>query len=119
MDMDEQINMTQTLIINEMIEFMVPIAYIISFLTAFYGPNADIIGNISNDYWQYSEVEDVGSAIRDIWIFFFFEFCCRVLSAIVLWKLCRINMYNAYIEIQKEFGLAFSVQMALGLNAVS
>lgn len=117
-DVEKQMKIIQTLVMNEMIEFMVPLAYVISFVIAYYGPNANLIGNISNDYWQYSAVENIRNAIKEIMIFFFFSSSSLVLSSILLWKICRINLYYAYVELRKEFGLTLSVQMALGLNAV-
>ena len=54
----KQVKTALNLIINESVEFIMPIAYVICFLMAYYGPNAEILGNIKN-----SEKHDVGSIL--------------------------------------------------------
>ena len=58
-DIDSQIELLQGLVINEMIELVLPLAYSICLLAAYFGPNAEKIGNIGSDYWQYSSIEDI------------------------------------------------------------
>ena len=36
----------KVLVLNERIEFVVPLAYSVCFITAYYGPNAELIGNV-------------------------------------------------------------------------
>ena len=45
----------QILVLAESLEIVIPLAYLLCFVIAFYGPNADILGNIKNSYWQYQE----------------------------------------------------------------
>ena len=45
----------QILVLAESLEIVIPLAYLLCFVIAFYGPNADILGNIKNGYWQYQE----------------------------------------------------------------
>ena len=47
------------LMLNEMVESLTPIIFIIAFIFAFFGPNAKIIGNIQNGYWQFKAVNDI------------------------------------------------------------
>ena len=53
---NKQIELLQILVINEMVECMVPITYLLCFTVAYFGPNSDLIGNIRNNYWQYNAV---------------------------------------------------------------
>ena len=43
----------KALVLAETVELLFPLAYCSSLLIAFYGPNAKIIGNVGNIYWQY------------------------------------------------------------------
>ena len=45
----------QILVLSECLEIVIPLAYLLCFVIAYYGPNAEILGNIKNDYWQYQE----------------------------------------------------------------
>ena len=41
------------LVLCETLEFIMPLGYMACFVVAYYGPNADVLGNVKNDYWQY------------------------------------------------------------------
>ena len=45
----------QILVLAESLEIVIPLAYLLCFVIAYHGPNADILGNIKNGYWQYQE----------------------------------------------------------------
>ena len=42
----------QILVLSESLEIVIPLAYLLCFVIAYHGPNADILGNIKNGYWQ-------------------------------------------------------------------
>ena len=45
----------QMLVLSESLEIVIPLSYLLCFVAAYYGPNADILGNIKNGYWQYQD----------------------------------------------------------------
>ena len=49
-------NTMDFLALKEFFEILIPSVYCITFLIAFHGPNAEVIGNVRNDYWQYVKV---------------------------------------------------------------
>ena len=103
---------------NEVIEFQVPLCYLICFILGYYGPNAGIIGNIGNSYWQYAAVENVTHTVQNVLAFFIFDVLGLLLTGTLLWQYCRINLYNAYVAVQKEFGLFMLINLAVTLNGV-
>ena len=119
MDIGKQIGLLQELVISEMVEVVIPLTYLLTFIVAYYGPNAELIGNVRNGYWQYTKTEDVGHTIEYVFMFFLVDVCSLIISATLLWYFCRINFYRAYSEILKEFGIAFTIQMGSALNGVS
>ena len=119
MDTDKVSKVLQELIVNEMVEFMEPLAYLASLLVCYFGPNAELIGNVRNDYWQYSKIVDLDHTIKYVMMFFFVDFASLIVATILLWTFCRINLYRAYCAIQQEFGWTFIVNMAFCLTAVS
>ena len=113
------IELLQELVISEMVEFMVPIFYLLVFVAAYYGPNANLIGNIGNSYWQYNAVEDFGKTVEFISMFFFIDSCSVILCTYLLWKYCQINLLRPYVALQKEFGMVFLLNLCYKLNGVS
>ena len=118
-DLEKVIGLLQELVINEMVEFMVPLAYLACLLACFFGPNAKLIGNVRNGYWQYNPIVDLDHTVKYVLTFFFVDFGSLVVSSVLLWTVCRINLYRVYSGLQKEFGWTFMVKMATSLSAVS
>ena len=106
----------QELVISEMVEGMVPLCYLVCFSMAYYGPNGELFGNILNSYWHFSAVEDPTHTIKNVCIFFLIDTLSLVLCALLLWYCCQINLYKAYVALQKEFGMPFNVALAYKLN---
>ena len=117
-DNDKIVSLIQELVINEMVEFMVPLAYLTSLLFCYFGPNAELIGNVRSVYWQYTPIEDLEHTIKYVLIFFFVDLGSLIVSAVVLWIFCKINIYRAYCEIQKEFGWTFMILLTKSLTNV-
>ena len=108
-----------SLIINELVEFVVPLTYIICFLGAYYGPNAELIGNIRSSYFHYIPVSNIRIFIENLSLFVFVDFMSVIISGLLLCMSCKINIMRAYILIQKEFWLVMAVNTAFTINMVS
>ena len=59
-------NDLQALVLAEALEIIIPIAYLVCLLIAFYGPNAEILGNVKNNYWQFQSIDDITIPIKNI-----------------------------------------------------
>ena len=118
-DNGRAIALLQELMVAEMVECVVPLAYTLCFFTAYYGPNANLIGNIKNDYWQYVAVEDADQTIKNVSMFFFIDLLSGITCSLILWFSCRIKFIRIYIAIQKEFGLLFLLTLVYILVMVS
>ena len=87
-------------------------------MTAYFGPNYALIGNIGNSYWQYSKIEHVEDSITFVFVFMFVDLGSLVVVSILLWKLFRVNIYRAFSALQKEFCVGFGASLAIAFNAV-
>lgn len=112
-------NDLQTLVMKETLELLLPILYCIMFSMAYFGPNAEIMGNIKNDYWQYKKVEDVTIPLSKIGVFLFIDLLRIMLSSFILWKCCRINFFSEYCRMMDIYWKAITSYIALYLLAVS
>ena len=104
---DEQILTLQHLETYELAEFHAPLAFLLIFVLAYYGPNSTLFGNISNTYWGFTPIENIDETIQNMFIFFLVDFSSTVVSAILLRSFCKINLWKVFLVIQKEFGVTF------------
>ena len=96
----------------EMVEFLTPIAYTVSFIMAFYGTNADLIGGVKFSDWQYEEVEDIAAFLTESGMMFIADFTCAVASGILLRKFASINMLEEGYKLLRLFWPAISIRLA-------
>ena len=111
--------LVQTLVINEMVECTVPLAYLLCFTSAFYGPNHDLIGNVGNNYWQYRVVDDFGHTLMFVSMLFFIDLLSLVACVYLLRNYCNMHLFRSYIAVQRDAGVGFIIVMSSTLNAVS
>ena len=108
----------QELALNEKVVYIVPLAYSICFLVAYYGPNAKIIGNVKNDLWHFGTVENISRPLYLMGTLFFIDFASVILWIILLKKMCKIDFIDGFLQIQKQAWLIMAVQEAYALNEV-
>ena len=118
-NLEKRVDLLQELAINELVEFVVPITYLLCFLAAYYGPNAKVIGNIGNDYWHYQKEDDVDHVVTNVLLFFIVDFMSAIICACILWCFCRISLVHVCACLCKEFGLVFALNMAIDFACVS
>ena len=114
----DQIDSLQDLALYELVEFYTPLSFIMVIAVAYFGPNASIFGNISNSYWTYTAIEDINQTLSIMGQFFLIDFGSTIMSAMILWLCCRINLWVAIIELQIEFGKAFCITLGHFLVSV-
>ena len=61
------------LVLTEIIEILVPLSYLITMLLAYYGPNAELLGNIQFGCWQFQQIEDIGGVVIAIMTMFLID----------------------------------------------
>jgi hypothetical protein len=115
----KQIDLLQELVINELIEFIAPIAYLLIFAAAYVGPNYSLLGNMGATYFHFKEIEDVNKFVENIVMFFAIDLCSLVISAILLWVFCKINLLKAIVALLEEFWFIFGVLLSFYVSAVS
>ena len=114
----EQARLLQNLLIKEFVGFIVPLAFLLCFTVAFYGPNGDKIGNVRNSYFGYQAVEDFPDYTLKILSLFLIDFLTAIFGSVLLWKFCNINCYRGMISLQKEFGDVFLMNLVHSLLSV-
>ena len=106
------------LALDEFLTILIPGIYCLSFSAAYYGPNADIIGNVKNDYWRFTKVDDLGRKLNLIFIFFVIDAIRGTLFGLVLWILYRLNLYAAYCYTIHRYGMYILFRSSFSINWV-
>ena len=81
----------QCLVLKEFLETLIPFIYCISFVIAYFGPNATVLGNIGNDYWHYEKVSNIYQKLSKIATFFAVDLVRGIVFSLVMWFRCGIN----------------------------
>ena len=117
--LQDQIILIQGLVLNEHVEFVMPIAYLCCFVAAYYGPNGELIGNIKYGNWRFKAVTEVDLFYRNITELFLIDLSSAIICTIILWMACKINLLRAYYQLLKDHWQEMAVQTAFLLEFVS
>ena len=107
------------LIVNEITELLTPIIFVITFIMAYAGPNATIIGNVKNNYWQYHKIEDPFSYISGILFMTVVDFLSGGISLILVWGLYKINCWSFIREKVAPLFTIMALNVTFAINGVS
>ena len=116
-DMSEQL--LTTLIINESMELLAPLAYMAAFAVAYYGPNAKNLGNVGNSYWHFERIDDMWAYFIGALQMALADFLQSVTSFLLIWKLTKINVWEKYRDVAKKFGILAAIFVPYVVNAVT
>ena len=116
---EKKADIVLSLIINEAAEFLMPIAYLICLLMAYYGPNAEMLGNIKFGGWNFSAITNIETNLYFLFILFFADFGSTVISAVLLKVYGKMNIFKMYIQMQRELGFLFAIEQGYIVCEVS
>lgn len=98
------------MLLSEISELILPLAYLACFLVAYQGPNAEVLGNVRANRWQYSAVTDLDAAIEGTLLMITLDAVSLVMTSIALKCLCGINMWQIFLYMSKELAVPMVVQ---------
>ena len=106
------------LALTEIVEVLAPMCYLLTFLIAYHGPNATILGNIKNGYWSFSAVEDATKVLKGIGLMFFFDCTFGMISGLMLWKFANLQMLKEYCVVLKDYWPIIAARLAFNATKV-
>ena len=110
--------MIAELTLTERIETLVPLTYILCYAIAYYGPNAEVLGSVKLDLWQFKPILDFDKYMTSLFMLFSVDFLSLIMNGIILWTTCNINMFKVFQKIQSDFWLIMAVQQSYSLLEV-
>ena len=97
-------NKVEEIVLTERTETMIPLVYLTLTLMAFYGSNAEILGNIKLNIWHHqSQILDIETFVWNLLLLFFVDIFSFATNGILIWKYCHINVFAVLLKIQKSF----------------
>ena len=85
---------------------------------AYYGPNANILGNIGCTIWKFEKVGELNSLIGVV-IMAAFDSVSAIFAGGLLWMCCRINIFDEYCKTIKKYWIHVAFHGGAALSAVS
>ena len=107
----EERNIILKLVLAELCEGLIPLAYAICFAMAYYGPNANLIGNVRNDFWQYKAVNDAGWTFVVMFGMFAMDLVSLFLNAGIIWVTCNINLLKEICIILQKYWFIMALKL--------
>ena len=107
---DMKLKIIMTHIINEAVEFVMPIAYCLCFIIAYFGPNASLMGNVKNGSWQFTSVDDIDNTLRWNTIMFTIDLASTLLTFILLRCYSKINILKMFLQLQDKMWYMLAIQ---------
>lgn len=98
-------NSLKLLALKEFLEILVPTVYCLSYTGSYMGPNYEIIGGMGSNLWHHERISSLYEKLEEISIFVIAESLRGVGFAVLLWKYFDLNMYSAYCDVIKNYGL--------------
>lgn len=104
----------QDLTLYELVEFHAPVSYLITYLLIHIGPNGCLFWS---NYLSCNDKKKMIEVVTNILFFSSIDFSSTLLTAIILWVSCRINLWKSFIVMQKEHYLEFAVMLGFTMFA--
>ena len=105
------------LVASEVIEIAIALSYIIGFAMAYYGPNGNLQGNVRNDYWAYTKVENVDHVFQTLLLLFTIDVCNFLVSTLLLRTFSSVKLPQEFCKFLKQFWIILAINLATNLNA--
>ena len=116
---ERKIKSAMTQVINESVEFMMPIAYCACYMMAYFGPNAKLMGNVKSDIWHFTSVDNINDTLFWNGIMFAIDLGSTMLTMILLLCYAKINILKMYFQMQEEMWYILAIQQGYIISEVN
>ena len=94
--------------------------YLVLIPMAYFGPNAELLGNIRLSIWQFQRpIEDIEAYLFRVTLLLGADLLSVVINAGMLWYFCKINLLTMLKKLQKSFWHVFAIADAFIITEVN
>ena len=108
-------DMIRSLVLIETIEILIPLAYSATYATAYYGPNARLIGGVKNDYWHNTEVKDIKGNLLVLFKMAGIDGVGAIVIGILFKLMGKINILDEYVNAMKKYWITLVLYMGANI----
>ena len=96
------------------------LSYLIVVLMAYFGPNAELLGNIKIAIWQFQRpITDIEAYVIKVSILLAVDLSSLVINGALLWCFCiKTNVFKILKRLQQQWWICFAIVEAFHLQAV-
>ena len=100
-----------TLLVNEFLEAILPLAYGITFTMAYYGPNSTLFKGAGNEYFGTEIITDIKNFYIVLVQMLSIDLLAMAVSGVSLNYQCNINLFQELCNMMKKYWLIFLVKL--------
>ena len=96
------------------------LSYLLLIIMAFFGPNAELLGNIKLQIWQFQRpILDIDAYILRVSLLMLADLLSLAINGILIWKICQVSIFKVFKKLQKSFWYLFAIAEAYVILEVS
>ena len=96
------------------------LSYLLLIIMAFFGPNAELLGNIKLQIWQFQRpILDINAYVLRVSLLMLVDLFSLLVNGILIWRICKVNIFRVFEKLQKSFWYLFAVAEAYVILEVS
>ena len=109
----------RALAISEILEIFVPLLYTLTFMVAYYGPNATILTGVKNDYWNQNSIDNIGKVLAAESMLFSVDFAALVVVIVLLWHFGKINLLKEFCRSLQKYWILNAILAGMLISKVN
>ena len=99
---------------------LISLTYLLLILMAYYGPNAELLGNIKLTLWQFQNpIPDIGAYATNVFVLLAVDWTASIINIVVIRIVCKINVFKILKTLQQNFWPVFAAAEAFLLMEAS
>ena len=108
-----------SLLTVELIEILTPVAYAISLLMAYHGPNATLMTGIKNEYFGIPAITDIQGVLNVLFLMAGVDLLGGLIFGLLLGYFCKINIFVEICKILQKYWIHLAIFVGGDLTQVS
>ena len=86
------------------------LTYMMLVAMAYFGPNAELMGNIKLEIWHFKKpIMDIEAYLIKVSLLMAVDLFSVVVNGALLWHFCKINVVKVMKKLQQKFWLPFTI----------
>ena len=87
-----------------------PLTYVAIVVIAYFGPNAELLGNIKLAIWTFQRpILDIETFAFKVCLLTVVDFLSLIINALILRMFCGVNLLKYIKDLQREFWPVFAI----------